>query len=108
VNGSTLRVDVSSGDRRYGHARCGSARLPTILPELLERHLSRAPDATALLAPSRASLSYALLNRQIRGRSAPLRAAATGQHDIVAIALPIGAELAAAITEGYGMTEAAH
>jgi amino acid adenylation domain-containing protein len=68
-----------------------------ILPELLDRALARARDATALLASSRAPLSYALLDRQVSRTIGALRAADIRQQDRVAIALPNGPELAAAV-----------
>lgn len=65
--------------------------------ELLEDVASRHPDAPALLAASRDALSYAALHRQTSKIINALREAGIGTADKVAIVLPKGPEMAAAV-----------
>jgi acyl-CoA synthetase (AMP-forming)/AMP-acid ligase II len=68
-----------------------------ILSELLDETLARSPTATALLAPSRTPLSYDALRQQIALTAGTLRLATVGKEDTVAVALPNGPEMAAAV-----------
>ena len=66
------------------------------LNDLFEHHARRHPDAAAILAPSRAPLSYAGLYQHIGEVGRALRTMGIGSHDRVAIMLPNGPELAVA------------
>jgi acyl-CoA synthetase (AMP-forming)/AMP-acid ligase II len=67
------------------------------LPELLEYHADRIPEAPAILAPGRAALSYGRLYRHIEQTGRALRAMEIGRHDRVAVLLRNGPELAVAV-----------
>ena len=66
---------------------------PRTVVELLA---SGASDGPALLAPSRASLTYVELRRQVESTVETLNALGIGRNDRVAIVLPNGPEMAAA------------
>ena len=87
----------SLGDVRYVHAQRGAIRVHMTIPELLDRATARDPNATALLAPSRAPLSYRALQQQIAMTIGALRSAGIGRQDRVAVVLPNGPEMAAAV-----------
>ena len=87
----------SLGDVRYVHAQGGAIRVHMTIPELLDRATARDPNATALLAPSRAPLSYRALQQQIAMTIGALRSAGIGRQDRVAVVLPNGPEMAAAV-----------
>jgi acyl-CoA synthetase (AMP-forming)/AMP-acid ligase II len=65
--------------------------------QLLEDHARRQPDAPALLAPGRASLSYGRLFQQIEEGGRALRALGIGRRDRVSVIMPNGPDLVAAI-----------
>lgn len=67
------------------------------LNDLFEHHAARGPDAAAILAPDRAPLSYASLYRQIGDVGRTLRTMGIGREDRVALMLPNGPDMAAAI-----------
>jgi acyl-CoA synthetase (AMP-forming)/AMP-acid ligase II len=67
------------------------------LPHILEHQAQRIAQATAILAPGRAPLTYARLYQHVRETQQKLRAMGIGRHDRVAVALPSGAESAVAI-----------
>jgi len=67
------------------------------LPDLLHGALARNPNATALVAPSRAPLSYDALRQQVAVTAGALRAANVGMQDKVAVVLPNGPEMASAV-----------
>ena len=67
------------------------------LPQLLEHQANRFPDAPAILAPGRASLTYGRLYQHILETGRALRAMGIGRHDRVAVVLPNGPEMATAI-----------
>jgi acyl-CoA synthetase (AMP-forming)/AMP-acid ligase II len=80
------------------HIADSSPSIPFLcLPQLLEYHAKRLPDAPAILAPGRAPLSYGRLYRQIEEMGCALRAMGIGRHDRVAVILPNGPELVTAI-----------
>ncbi len=64
------------------------------LIESLESRSRQHPDATALVAPGRPSLTYAGLEERIRAIVTDLRSAGIGAQDRVAIIVPNGADLA--------------
>lgn len=65
--------------------------------DMLARAANQHPESPALLAPSRKSLSYEELLRQVAATGASLRAANIGAGDTVAVVLPNGPEMAAAV-----------
>ena len=67
------------------------------LAHLLEHQAKRIPDAPAILAPGRASLTYGRLYQHIGQMGRTLRAIGIGRHDRVAVVLPNGPEMAVAI-----------
>jgi acyl-CoA synthetase (AMP-forming)/AMP-acid ligase II len=67
------------------------------LPHLLEHQAKRLPEATAILAPGRAPLSYGRLYRHVEQIGRTLRTMGIGRHDRVAVVLPNGPEMAVAI-----------
>jgi acyl-CoA synthetase (AMP-forming)/AMP-acid ligase II len=67
------------------------------LSELLKCQADRIPEAPAILAPSRAPLSYGRLYQQIEQTQHVLRAMGLGRHDRVAVVLPSGPEMAVAL-----------
>ncbi len=67
------------------------------LPDLLEHHARRIPDAPAVLAPGRAPLTYRRLHQHVEAMGRTLRAMGIGRGDRVAVILPNGPELAVAI-----------
>src|SRR5262249_5130681 len=87
------------------------------LPQVLEHHGKRAPEAPAILAPARAPLSYGRLYQHIVEVGCTLRTMGIGRHDRVAVILPNGPEMAVAIlavasvaacapmNHGYGVQE---
>src|SRR5712691_1099937 len=66
------------------------------LPHLLEHQAKHIPDAPAILAPGRASLTYGRLYQHIDQTRRALRAMGIGRHDRVAVVLPNGPEMAVA------------
>jgi acyl-CoA synthetase (AMP-forming)/AMP-acid ligase II len=66
------------------------------LPYLLEHQAKRTPDAPAILAPGRATLSYGRLYQHIDKMGRTLRAMGIGRNDRVALVLPNGPEMAVA------------
>src|ERR1700726_3090357 len=81
----------------------GEAAKPSIpvpfllLNELFEHYARHSPDAVAILAPDRSSLSYGALHQQISYVGGALRAMGLGRHDRVAVVLPNGPEMAVAV-----------
>ena len=67
------------------------------LQHLLEYQAERIPDAPALLAPGRRPLTYAGLRQHIDRTGRSLRAMGIGRQDRVAVVLPNGPEMVAAI-----------
>jgi acyl-CoA synthetase (AMP-forming)/AMP-acid ligase II len=67
------------------------------LPHLLEHQARRIPDAPAILAPGRASLSYGRLYRHIEQIGRTLRSIGIGRHDRAVVILPNGPEMAVAM-----------
>lgn len=67
------------------------------LPELFEYYAKRTPDAPAILAPGRVPLTYGRLYRHIDEIGRSLRIMGIGCHDRVAVVMPNGPELVAAI-----------
>src|SRR5215475_11895387 len=67
------------------------------LPHLLEHQAKHSPDAPAILAPERMSLTYGRLYQHILETGRALRAMGIGRHDRVAVVLPNGPEMAVAI-----------
>jgi acyl-CoA synthetase (AMP-forming)/AMP-acid ligase II len=67
------------------------------LNDLLEHHARRRPDAAAILAPGRAPLSYGRLYQHIGEVGRALRAMGIGREDRLAVTLPNGPEMAAAV-----------
>ena len=84
-----MRNEASAGRHRPIPFSC--------IPDLLAHQAKRIPDAPAILAPGRAPLSYGLLDRHVQKTARTLRAMGIGRHDRVAVVLPNGPELAAAI-----------
>jgi oxalate---CoA ligase len=76
-------------------------RLPPHRPDsvlaALRAHAERAPDSVAILAPGRTPASYDVLVRQLEVMANTLRDAGISATDRVALALPNGPELAAAV-----------
>ena len=66
------------------------------LPQLLEYHAKRIPEALAILAPGRPPLSYGRLHRRIEETGRRLRVTGIGPSDRVAVVLPNGPEMAVA------------
>jgi acyl-CoA synthetase (AMP-forming)/AMP-acid ligase II len=72
---------------------------------LVRHHAERSPSAVALLAPRRAPLTYGRLLRQVEQVVATLNSLGVGRGDRVAMVLPEGPELAAALVAiGAGAT----
>ena len=69
----------------------------TCIPDLLEHQAKRIPDASAILAPGRAPLSYGLLYEHVQKVARILRTMGIDRHDRVAVVLPNGPELPVAI-----------
>jgi acyl-CoA synthetase (AMP-forming)/AMP-acid ligase II len=67
------------------------------LQHVLQHQANRAPDAPAILAPGRASLSYGHLYQHIDLMGRTLRALGIGRRDRVVVVLPNGPEMAVAI-----------
>jgi acyl-CoA synthetase (AMP-forming)/AMP-acid ligase II len=67
------------------------------LPHLLEHQAQRIPDASAILAPGRAPLTYGRLYQHIDKMARALRATGIGRRDRVAVVLPNGPEMPVAI-----------
>ena len=67
------------------------------LNDLFEHHAARRPDAAAILAPGRAPLSYGGLYGHIGDVGRALRSMGIGRDDRVALMLPNGPDMAAAI-----------
>jgi acyl-CoA synthetase (AMP-forming)/AMP-acid ligase II len=67
------------------------------LYDLLQGRAARFPDAAAILAPDRAPLTYRRLHRHIDDIGRALRAKGIGRDDRLAVIMPNGPELAAAI-----------
>src|SRR4051794_24156149 len=67
------------------------------LQHLLEHQAERIPDAPALLGPGRRPLTYAHLRQHIDRTGRTLRKMGIGREDRVAVVLPNGPELVAAI-----------
>src|SRR5262245_3841238 len=66
------------------------------VPQLLKHQAKHIPDAPAILAPGRASLSYGRLYQHIDQTGRALRAMGISRHDRVALVLPNGPEMAVA------------
>src|SRR5262245_59362903 len=66
------------------------------IPDLLEHHAKRAPDAPAVLAPGRATPIYGRLYQHLDHVGRTLRAMGIGRHDRVAVVLPNGPDMAVA------------
>ena len=67
------------------------------LPELFEYYARRIPEAPAILAPGRVPLTYGRLYEHIGETGRSLRDMGIGRHDRVAVVMPNGPDLAAAI-----------
>src|SRR5215467_3178777 len=67
------------------------------LRDLLACHVERSPDSPAILAPGRAPLSYGRLLAHVDDVGRTLRAAGIDRHGRVAVAMPNGPDLTAAI-----------
>jgi acyl-CoA synthetase (AMP-forming)/AMP-acid ligase II len=67
------------------------------LSQMLERQADRIPDAPAIFAPGRATLTYGRLHQHVRQMRRTLRSMGVGRHDRVALALPNGPEMPVAI-----------
>jgi acyl-CoA synthetase (AMP-forming)/AMP-acid ligase II len=73
-------------------------RVPFLLLNQLFEHYARlSPDAAAILAPDRSTLSYRALHQQISYVGRALRAMGLSRHDRVAVVLPNGPEMAVAV-----------
>jgi acyl-CoA synthetase (AMP-forming)/AMP-acid ligase II len=68
-----------------------------LLNELFEHYARHSPDAAAILAPGRPTLTYGALHQQISYIGGALRALGLGSHDRVAVVLPNGPEMAVAV-----------
>ena len=66
------------------------------IPDLLEHHAKRRPDAPAILAPGRAPLRYGRLYQHIEEVGRTLRTMGIGRRDRVAVVLPNGPDMAMA------------
>jgi acyl-CoA synthetase (AMP-forming)/AMP-acid ligase II/aryl carrier-like protein len=80
----------------YSSVGQGLSRQPLSIAHLLEHQAQRSPDALAILAPGRASLTYGRLQRHIDEIVQTLHAMGVGLHDRVALVLPNGPEMAVA------------
>ena len=69
----------------------------TSLAHILKHHAERNPDASAILAPGRAPLTYSRLYQHVDKVGNTLRAMGLGRHDRVAVVLPNGPDLAVAV-----------
>ena len=69
------------------------------VPDLLAAWAERAPDAPAILAPGRAPLTYGALARQAEATGRTLSRLGVGGQDRIALIVPNGPELAAAVLE---------
>jgi acyl-CoA synthetase (AMP-forming)/AMP-acid ligase II len=67
------------------------------LHHLLEYQAKRIPDAPAIFAPGRAPLTYGRLSQHVEKMRGMLRAMGIGRHDRIAVVLPNGPEMAAAL-----------
>jgi acyl-CoA synthetase (AMP-forming)/AMP-acid ligase II len=67
------------------------------LDHVLEHQAKRIPDAPAILAPGRASLTYGGLHQHIDTTRRALRARGIGHRDRVAVMLPNGPEMAVTV-----------
>jgi acyl-CoA synthetase (AMP-forming)/AMP-acid ligase II len=86
---------VSNG--QAGDATAAAALASTHLPGLIEQHVKRIPDATAILGPGRLPLTYSRLFRHVEEVGRRLRTMGIGRRDRVAVILPNGPEMATAI-----------
>jgi oxalate---CoA ligase len=77
------------------------------IPQLLQDRAERAPEALALLAPSRVPLTYGRLAKQLAATIARLNELGVGRNDRVAIVLPNGAEMALAFLAVAGAATSA-
>jgi acyl-CoA synthetase (AMP-forming)/AMP-acid ligase II len=66
------------------------------LNQLLAAQMNRNPDANAIIAPGRTSLTYRQLTHHINHVVATLNSIGIGRNDRVAIVLPNGPEMAVA------------
>lgn len=66
------------------------------LGRMLEAHAERNPDATAILAPDRAPLTYERLHNHVKDVTKKLNEMGLARHDRIAIVLPNGPEMATA------------
>lgn len=74
---------------------------------IIEAQAERTPDATAIVAPERASLTYSGLRTQIVNTVRTLNGVGIGRNDRVAIVLPNGPEMAVAfLSVASGATSA--
>ncbi len=94
--------DQAGPDRGAGPSmRTAPTREPrplfSSLQHLLDHQAERIPDAPALLGPGRHPLTYARLRQHIDRTARTLRAMGIGREDRVAVVLPNGPELVAAI-----------
>lgn len=71
-------------------------RLTQTIHQQLSRRATRIPDATAIVAPDRAPLSYGRLYAHVKETVAGLHSFGIGRGDRVAIVLPNGPEMATA------------
>ena len=81
-----------------GKPAAGRPAIPfSCIPHLLEYQARRIPHAPAILALGRAPLTYAVLYQHVRKTEQTLQTMGISRHDRVAVVLPNGPELAAAI-----------
>ncbi len=74
----------------------GHLPIPMTIGHLIRYWAERTPDAVAIAAPGRPSLTYARLWMQVRAAMQGLGAMGIGQNDRVAIVMPNGPEMAVA------------
>ncbi len=82
-------------------------RVSERIDDLIGRHAAAAPEAPALLAPGRVTLSYGGLERARLETAGTLRAIGVGPSDRVAIVVPDGPEMAVAFLSVAAMATAA-
>src|SRR5262249_46455569 len=94
------RVEILTPEERYQLLEdwndTGVALPPVCVPELFQIQVGRAPDHTAVICQD-IQLSYAQLNPGANRLARALIARGAGPEDIVALALPRGAELIVAL-----------
>ena len=114
AQGPKARRSAQKSARRCGSGRGrailvvnGRTELSDRIHDLVGRHVERSPNAPALLAPGRATLTYAALERRILDTAGMLRAIGIAPRDRVAIVLPNGPEMAVAFLSVSAIATAA-